>query len=187
MLRLFVALRPPPALRVQLLAMAGLVGGARWQTDAQLHLTLAFLDTVDEATAERVDSALAMIDAAPVSLSLSGVGSFAVRGRVNSLWTGVVPNPGLLALVAKVRRAVRHAGVVLEERTFVPHITLARLNAASGPVDAFLGQWGDVSSTPERISYFGLYESRLGAGGSSYDCLREYRLSADGMGGDPQV
>ena len=180
MLRLFVALRPPPALRARLIIMAGLVSGARWQTDAQLHLTLAFLDTVDEATAERVDSALAMMDAPPVALGLSGVGSFAARGRVHSLWAGVAPDPALLALVEKVRRAVRQAGVALEERAFVPHITLARLNAASGPVDGFLGQWGDLSSTPEPIDQFGLYESRLGAGGSSYGCLREYRLRADG-------
>lgn len=178
--RLFVALRPPTAMRAQLLAMAGHVSGARWQSDAQLHLTLAFLGDVDAATAERVDAALGMIDAPPVTLTLLGVGHFAARGRVHSLWAGVAPDAALLRLAGKVRRAARQVGVALEERAFAPHITLARLNASSGPIDEFVGRWSDLASEPVHLSQFGLYESRMGHGGSAYHCLSHYALRGAG-------
>src|SRR3546814_5436540 len=38
--RLFVAIRPPSAIRKALLSIMGGVEGARWQSDDQLHLTL---------------------------------------------------------------------------------------------------------------------------------------------------
>lgn len=77
MLRLFIALRPPAEMRARLLATMHGVAAARWQTDAQLHLTLAFLGEVDEADAERIDAALAMLAGSAVSLGIEGVGHFA--------------------------------------------------------------------------------------------------------------
>ena len=176
MRRLFVAIRPPLPLRALLLETMGSVSGARWQDDAQLHLTLAFLGEVDEATAEALDIALAMINAPPVPLRLQGAGSFASRGRVHSLWIGAEPRDALAALAKKVRRAAREAGITVEERAFVPHITIARLNAASGPVDGFIRQWNDLASAAHGVSSFGLYESRLGHGGSAYRLLADYPL-----------
>ena len=56
-MRLFVALRPPSDVREALLQLArGSVDRARWQNDAQLHLTLAFLGDVPEREAEFTDS-----------------------------------------------------------------------------------------------------------------------------------
>lgn len=176
MKRLFVALKPPPALSAILLDTMGLVSGARWQSEAQLHLTLAFLGDVSEDAAERLDAALAMINAPPVPLQLNGAGSFASRGRVHSLWIGAAPEEALAALAKKVRRAARQAGLTPEERAFVPHVTVARLNAGSGPVDGFIRQWSDLASPAETVDHFGLYESRMGQGGSAYHCLMDYRL-----------
>lgn len=176
MRRLFVALKPPVTLRRTLLGTMGLVSGARWQDDSQLHLTLAFLGDVDEAAAETLNHALAMISAPPVALRLQGAGSFASRGVVHSLWIGAEPREALTTLAKKVSRAARQAGIVLDERSFVPHITVARLNAASGPVEAFLSHWGDLSSEAQEIDRFGLYESRLGHGGAAYHLLADYPL-----------
>lgn len=176
MKRLFVALRPAETQRQQLIATMGLVSGARWQSDAQLHLTLAFLGDVAEERAEELDAALATIDAPPVALQLAGAGSFASRGRVHSLWIGAEPADPLAGLAKKVRRAARQAGIAIEERAFVPHITVARLNASSGPIDGYLAQWSDIRSPPSMIASFGLYESRMGQSGSAYHCLAEYRL-----------
>ncbi|QJQ32470.1 RNA 2',3'-cyclic phosphodiesterase [Sphingomonas lacunae] len=176
MKRLFVALEPPLPLRRALINTMGMVSGARWQNDAQLHLTLAFMGDVDEPAAEALDAMLAMISAPPVALRLKGAGSFASRGRVHSLWIGADPREALEQLAKKVSRAGREAGLPVEERAFVPHITVARLNAASGPVDGFLGQWADLTSEPHNVDRFGLYESRMGRSGSAYDLLAEYPL-----------
>jgi 2'-5' RNA ligase len=177
MSRLFVAIKPPLPLRRLLLGTMGSVSGARWQSDEQLHLTLAFLGEVDGAAAEALDAGLTMIHAAPVPLRFAGAGSFSSRGRVHSLWIGAEPRDALAALSNKVTRAARQAGITVEDRAFVPHITVARLNASCGPVDSYLQQWSDLSSESHRVGSFGLYESQLGQGGSAYQLLADYRLS----------
>ena len=50
--RLFVAIRPPRAVREVLLDAMGGIEGARWQDEDQLHLTLAFVGEVDRAQSD---------------------------------------------------------------------------------------------------------------------------------------
>ena len=57
--RLFVALRPPPAIRRACLdAMEDGPPGWAWQDDEQLHLTLRYIGEVDRHRAEDVADAL---------------------------------------------------------------------------------------------------------------------------------
>jgi RNA 2',3'-cyclic 3'-phosphodiesterase len=74
--RLFVALRPPPAIRDMLIDTMGGVPGARWQDDEQLHITLRYIGEVDRRMGEDVAHALAGIHGVPLSLSIAGIGSF---------------------------------------------------------------------------------------------------------------
>ena len=57
--RLFVAIRPPRAVRQRLLAIMGGVRGARWQSDDQLHLTLRFIGEVDRHLGDDIHAATA--------------------------------------------------------------------------------------------------------------------------------
>lgn len=176
MLRLFVAIRPPAAMRHHLLTTMHGVSAARWQSDAQLHLTLAFIGEVDEATAETIDTALATVSAEPVPLGIAGVGCFADKGRATALWAAATPSATLAVLAAKVNRAIARAGPSPTNRAYVPHITLARLNRSSGPPDGWLAVHAGLSISSAPAISFGLYESRLGKGGSAYNLLAEYRL-----------
>ena len=58
MRRLFVAIRPPAPIRALLLDAMGGIGGARWQSDDQLHLTLRFIGEVDRHLAGDIHAAL---------------------------------------------------------------------------------------------------------------------------------
>ncbi len=176
MLRLFVALRPPAPMRDTLIATMHGVANARWQSDAQLHLTLAFLGEVNEAVAERIDAELRAMRGAPVSLGVAGVGAFDDCDRVSALWAAAVPEEALRRLGVKVGHVCRKAGAVPDGRAFVPHITLARLNRSAGPVDAWLTANAALAWPAVPVDAVGLYESRLGSGGSSYHLLADYRL-----------
>ncbi len=88
--RLFVALRPPRAIREQLLATMAGVPGARWQDDEQLHLTLRFVGEVDRHLSEDLAAALGSVRHPPVAVSLDGVGSF-MRGGRGAIWGGHSP------------------------------------------------------------------------------------------------
>ena len=174
--RLFVAIRPPRAIRDQLLALMGGVRGARWQSDDQLHLTLRFIGEVDRHLAEDVHAALGVIHHPRFEVALSGIGGFERRGQPHALWAGVAPHEPLKALHKKIDQALGRAGIGPDERAYLPHITLARLNRSSGPVAGLLEEAGGVTSPPFVVDGFSLYESQLTPEGAIYSVVERFRL-----------
>ncbi len=175
MFRLFVAIRPPAAIRAQLLTIQGGVEGARWQDDDQLHLTLRYIGEVERRTAEDIATALADVRAAPMTLALSGVGVFEHKGHIDTLWAGVTPAEPLAALHKKIDHALVRLGLPAEGRAYRPHITLAR-GRMRGPIDGFLAAHGSLSSEPFAVTQFTLFESRLGNDGATYEIIADYPL-----------
>ena len=175
--RLFVGLRPPPAIRAQLLALMGGIPGARWQEDDQLHITLRFIGAVDRHAAEDAALALAQVHAPPLALQLSGVGAFDHRGRVNALWTGVAPRDPLAALHRKVDQALVRTGLAPEGRAYLPHVTLARMNAPAEAVERFVEAHAGLASPVFALDHFLLFESHLGQAGARYEAIERYKLA----------
>jgi RNA 2',3'-cyclic 3'-phosphodiesterase len=174
--RLFVAIRPPPAIRDLLLRTMGGISGARWQTDDQLHLTLRFIGEVDRHLAGDVHAALGAVHHPAFTLALSGIGTFDRRGVPDAVWAGVTPHEPLLSLYKKVGQALARVGVAPEQRAFLPHITLARLKRSSGPVGGLLEQSGGLTSPPFEVADFHLYESQLTPDGAVYTSAATYSL-----------
>ncbi len=174
--RLFVGLRPPRAIREQLLALMGGVTGARWQDDAQLHLTLRFIGEVERPIAEDIAIALSNVHYPPIPVVLAGVGQFDRRGRPNALWAGVRPHDALAGLHKKVDQAIVRCGLAPERRAYLPHITLARMNASTGPIDRFLESQAGLASAPFVLDHFLLFESTLGGEGAIYEAVERYPL-----------
>ncbi len=175
--RLFVALRPPRAIRERLLALMQDVPGARWQDDDQLHITLRFIGEVDAPVAEDIATVLGSIRHPPLDLRLDGCGLFDTRGRPNAIWAGVAPRDSLDTLHRKVDQAIVRCGLKPEGRAYLPHITLARLSGSSGPVDGFLTLNAGLVSDAFRVEHMTLYESRLAHGGAQYEPIARYPLT----------
>jgi RNA 2',3'-cyclic 3'-phosphodiesterase len=174
--RLFVAIPPTAAVRAHLLALMGGVAGARWQDEAQLHLTLRFIGEIDRHRAADADAALAGIVHPAFDVAIEGVGSFERRGEPAALWAGVAPQEPLKALHKKVDQALVRAGLEPERRAYLPHITLARLPRGAGPVGGFLGGAATAAGPAFRVEDFCLYESRLIPAGAVYTIVERYRL-----------
>ncbi|MBX3562441.1 MAG: RNA 2',3'-cyclic phosphodiesterase [Sphingomonas sp.] len=176
MQRLFVAIRPPSDIRAILLAAMGGISAARWQSDAQLHLTLRFIGEVDRHLASDVRAALASVHHPGFEIALDGVGAFEKRGRVDAVWAGVTPHAPLRALHKKIDQALLRVGVEPDRRAYLPHITLARLSRHAGSVGGFVGLSGGLSSTSFRIDGFALFESQLAPEGAVYGETARYSL-----------
>ncbi|MDV3458938.1 RNA 2',3'-cyclic phosphodiesterase [Sphingomonas sp. HF-S4] len=176
--RLFVGLRPPPAIRAQLLALMGGVANARWQDDAQLHITLRFIGEVARPQAEDAAIALSNIHYPPIPVALAGVGQFDSRGRPNALWAGLRPRDALAALHKKIDQALVRCGLEPERRAYLPHITLARMNASAGTTDRFLEAHAGLASPNFTLDHFLLFESTLGSEGAAYEVVERYPLRA---------
>ncbi len=175
MYRLFVAIRPPAPIRERLLAVMGGVQNARWQDDAQLHLTLRFIGEVDRHRAEDIAAALGSVRHQPFEIAISGVGSFGKRGK-GALWAGVAPHDELKPLHKKVDQACLRVGIEPDNRAYHPHITLARLGRTAGPLEPFIERWAGLSSQPFPVDGICLYESRLGSEGATYTVIERYPL-----------
>jgi 2'-5' RNA ligase len=174
--RLFVAIRPPSAIRKMLLGAMGGVSGARWQSEDQLHLTLRFIGEVDRHRAGDVHAALGAVHQPSFALSLNGIGAFERRGLADAVWAGVTPHEPLRALHKKVDAALARVGIAPDERAYLPHITLARLKRSSGPVGNLLESAGGLSSPAFTVDHFALFESDLTAEAAVYSMVERYPL-----------
>lgn len=174
--RLFVAIRPPSAIRKMLLGAMGGISGARWQSEDQLHLTLRYIGEVDRHRAGDVHAALGAVHHPSFALALSGIGAFERRGLADSVWAGVTPHEPLRALHKKVDAALARVGVAPDERAYLPHVTLARLKRSSGPVGNLLESAGGLSSPAFAVDHFALFESDLTAEAAVYSIVERYPL-----------
>ncbi|MEL1250672.1 RNA 2',3'-cyclic phosphodiesterase [Aurantiacibacter gilvus] len=176
--RLFLAVTPPPAVSDALLDLQEGIPGARWVDSDHFHLTLRFVGEVDRHMAADLETALDGLAFTPFTLQLSGVGHFEGPKRAKAIWAGVMPSGDIDLLHYRTEMACRRAGLPPETRRFVPHVTLARLNAGSG----FIGDWlrlhGAFTAVPWPVDSFALFESNLTPNGAIYTELR--RFSATG-------
>src|SRR5258705_12613491 len=115
--RLFVAIRPPLAVRDRLIDAMDDSPEFRWQGDEQLHLTLRFIGEVERPVAEDLADALARIRAPRFDLRVKGVGRFDQRSS-GALWAGVEPKEPVAALGVKGERVCESFVLEPERRTF---------------------------------------------------------------------
>ena len=176
MLRLFVGIGFPPALKLQLSLLRSGVPGAKWVDPGNFHLTLRFIGETDEAIAADIDDALARLRARRFTLQLAGTGVFGDRPR--SLWIGVERNPELVALRDKIEQALIRAGLPPEPRKFAPHVTLARLhNPGLDQLSGFLAANAQFRADPLPVEGFSLIASFQTKAGSVYEDQAEYPLA----------
>ncbi|HEU0067610.1 MAG TPA: RNA 2',3'-cyclic phosphodiesterase [Sphingomonas sp.] len=182
-MRLFVGLRPPPAIRDQLLDTMDGVPPARWQDEEQLHVTLRFVGEIERPAAEDLAAALANVHAPAPAVALAGVGGFAHKGRTDTLWAALDPHDALAALHRKVDHACVGVGLPPERRAYLPHITLARLPRSAGAdpsIAGWIGRHAGLASAAFTLPHLILYRSTLHADGAAYEALARWPLMREG-------
>jgi len=168
--RLFFALWPESGLQQALHKLARELLGrerARLVAADNLHLTLAFLGSVDAATRACLERAADAIRSTPFTLCFDRAGWFP-RPRV--FWLGCPETPLPLAtLVENLRNVQRNCGLEPEARPYVPHLTVAR---------KVLRRPRTASLTPIEwpVGRFALVESRTDPEGVRYTPLRDWSL-----------
>jgi 2'-5' RNA ligase len=174
--RLFVAIRPPEEVRDLLIDAMDDSPALRWVGDEQLHLTLRFIGEVERPVANDIAGTLDRLRSLAFDLRIKGVGKFEQRNG-GALWVGVEPREPVIALAAKVERALQQIGLEPERRSFMPHVTLARWNRRnSEAVNAFIRRNCDLHSEPFIVDRFTLFESKLSRHGAHYDEIASFSL-----------
>ncbi|GAA1777282.1 RNA 2',3'-cyclic phosphodiesterase [Luedemannella helvata] len=186
-LRLFVAVDPDRAAIADLgnlvdgLAVARPAppgGSLRLTRRDAWHITLAFIGEVPATNRDKAEGAVARAagsvaaaDAVPrrragaaapvgpVTVRIAGGGRFN-KGRFTVLWAGLAGDlDGLGAIAAAVRRELRRAKLPVDERSFKPHLTIARPgdrlapDALAADLDALAGYTGPAWTVSEVLLY----------------------------------
>ena len=177
MIRTFWAIDLPRETKNVLSALqAGLrtkMPAASWPPPENFHLTLAFLGNIQEASLHEVLEAGRRVALAhsPFTLSSSGLGAFPDPKRARILWLGLEANASVANLARDLQGAMGQLGLVLDEKPFIPHLTLARFRhpAAIHLEPSKLAVSVDVKELV-------LFESRVGPKGSIYTALGSFPL-----------
>lgn len=167
MQRLFIAIPLPQALREQLAQLRPKQGSrVRPVKTQQMHITLHFIGNADPAL---LTPALRQVTFSSFSIQLDGLGAFGNPARGGVLWVGCRHNEELTRLHQRLKEQLSNRGVALDERDFVPHVTLARCKAGASSrlFDNYLTQ-SLPPLEPFRVDRFILFSSTLGPEGSYY-------------------
>ncbi len=178
MLRLFVGVPVPEAIRGRLAFICSGLPNAKWVDPENMHLTLRFIGEVGGAEAEDVHVALSAIDVPSFEIEVAGLGCFETAGKVRSMWAGVTKEPRLIHLRDKIESALVRAGIEPERRKFKPHVTLARFrNQGTERIGRFLERNGDAGFGTFTVERFVLFRSHLTNKGAYHESLAEYPLA----------
>lgn len=177
--RIFFAIRPAPPARLALHEMAtrwARAAGGRAISPSRVHLTLLFLGAVPDTRVSALREAAGRVRAEPFTLTLDTAGVFK---QVGVGWAGVRASPAaFVSLQAMLAREVRQAGFAIDDRAFVPHVTLVR-NVARAQTEA-----PEVGPLAWPVRRFSLLASEAGRAG--YQWLGGWRLDGaarEGRGG----
>ena len=146
-----------------------------WVKPHALHVTIKFLGEVTTQDVDRIQELLAPpIPQAPFVLDWRGVGTFPNNRHPRALWLGVINGAAPLAqLEAEVsRRLAGEKCGEIEDRAFLPHLTIGRVKMAGDGVDwPKLLQSVEVKRATSTIDRVTLYRSVLSQHGPNYTDL----------------
>src|SRR6201989_2392901 len=171
LMRLFVAIAPPPAVLDELDALVEPLRARRldlrWTNREAWHVTLAFLGQVDEGAAARLVPRLQRAAGRhhQVRLAFAGAGAFPAATRANVLWGGLSGDRRALAKLAEsVAAGASRAGAppLDKARGSQPTVPLARCRMPAD-VTELVAALEDYQGQPWTADRVHLVRSRLGA------------------------
>lgn len=177
MIRLFIAIDIPEAVRMEVEGMGRSIANTRPVPADQLHLTLKFIGEVEGSRLLDIREALTEIFIPKFSISLKGVGTFPPRGIPRILWVGIDTGEHLLPLRNSIEKTLAVINIPRERKKYIPHLTIARLkNCSIHHLQQFLAGNAFFQTAEFAVESFHLYSSRLTQKGAQHTIERSYPL-----------
>ena len=160
--------------------------GLRWVRPESIHLTLRFWGDLQTDAVPAVCEGLqrAADASAPFLAVARGLGCFPNAGRPRVLWVGLEDSQNQLVRLRRLLDAsLTAAGMAGEEKSFRPHLTVARARRAPGRgvLDAFLDAHKYQTFGHVAVSQIHLVRSDLSGKGAVHTRLYSFPLRGDGL------
>jgi 2'-5' RNA ligase len=152
-----------------------------WTRVDNIHLTIKFFGNVETHKISNINEAAsrAITNFTRFKIVIGGTGAFPKPGQPRVLWIGIEdPEDQLAALQRSFESECAAVGFPKEERTFRPHLTIARIRKPEGArrlaeVNNELGfEWMEWT-----VNELVVFRSELSSQGSKYTALSHYQLS----------
>jgi 2'-5' RNA ligase len=157
----------------------------KWVDPEAIHLTLKFLGNISSKRVTEITKAIgeAAQGISSFHLEISKLGAFPNLKQPRVLWVGIGGElDELLSLQRNVDSVLGPLGFAKEERSFTPHLTLARVRERSSPAER--KSFGELVMTANcEINYYldikdvSLMRSQLTPGGAIYTRLSIVKLA----------
>jgi len=157
----------------------------KWVDPGGIHLTLKFLGNIPSKRITEITGAIeeAAQGISPFHLEISGLGAFPSLRQARVLWVGIGGEVDKLSrLQQNIDSVLAVLGFANEERSFVPHLTLARIRQGASPPER--RSFGELVGSAVfedkyhiKVEAISLMRSQLTPAGAIYTCL-----SAVGLG-----
>ncbi|MDR4492984.1 MAG: RNA 2',3'-cyclic phosphodiesterase [Nitrospirales bacterium] len=181
-IRAFLALSLPPRVREDLNTLQQkirpVLPPVNWVRPENVHVTLKFFGSITSDMVDQLFEALRGMSSlvSPFSLNIQGIGVFPHTRSPRVLWAGLTGSVDrLLELQERIQMVLEPLGFPVEEKSFHPHVTLARIKSDGGKVGRALTA-GGVLESQEVVSVLMvdrmvLYRSEISSTGPRYKVL----------------
>jgi RNA 2',3'-cyclic 3'-phosphodiesterase len=149
-----------------------------WIPRERMHLTVRFIGEVEESRSDEIRAGLAPpLDTPAFTMTLEGAGAFPKHGPPRVLWAGIAHGQAeLVALEQEVSARLLRCGLPAEDRSYRPHLTLARVREARGLRTDALFDGLDAMLGTSAVRAITLFQSRLSPRGPAYLALQSTNL-----------
>ena len=128
-MRLFIAINFPGEIKASIAKIRDTIKDSalrgNFSLDENIHLTLVFLGECDGRQTDAIKSVMDETLFSTLTLMPDKVGYFKRDGG-NTWWIGLKVNQSLSDLQTDLTRRLQQKGFMLENRKFVPHVTIGR-------------------------------------------------------------
>jgi len=157
----------------------------KWVDPGGIHLTLKFLGNIPSKRVTEITEAVeeATRGVSPFNLEISGLGAFPSLKQARVFWVGIGGEVDKLSrLQQNIDSALAALGFAKEERSFAPHLTLARIRQGASPMERrsfgeLIGSTVFEDKYHIKVEAISLMRSQLTPAGAIYTCLSAVELS----------
>lgn len=180
LLRLFVAIGLTEKQKDQLTALQNklkdYMDGVRWVRPEAMHLTLNFMEAVEEERAALIQEAMdgAVEDLKPFKIQFGSCGVFPSPGKARVLWIGIEEGEApIKELASKLESNLAAHNFKKEERIYHPHLTIGRIRGRvhQNKINKFLEQGKMFQTSATEAREVILYQSRLSNRGAVHTAV----------------
>jgi len=151
----------------------------KWVAPGGIHLTLKFLGNIPSKRVTEITEAIEETarGISPFHLEISGLGAFPSLKQARVFWVGIGGEVDKLSrLQQNIDSALAILGFAKEERSFVPHLTLARIRQGAPPPERrsfgeLIGSTVFEDKYHVEVEAINLMRSQLTPAGAIYTCL----------------